>query len=90
VRRSVVNPSHSVLVMTSWTESVDIWELDPKKFSGRSAECHVRSDINGVISSLKKSASQKDWAAVRLSLKFEFISNGAIFCFDYDCGKFEI
>jgi len=68
VRRSVLNPSTSVLILTSWTESVDIWELDPKKFVGKSAQCHVRADINGVISSLKRTASQKDWPAVRNSI----------------------
>ena len=90
VRRSVNSPSRSVLIMTSWTESVDVWELDPKKFLGRAAKCHVRADIDGVVSKLKKNASEKDWPSVRLDSIREFFGRFRFFEFRQFCSKFEI
>ncbi len=64
VRRSVTNLTRSVEFLTSWTESTDVWELDPKKFVGSEAKCFVRSDIDDVVKTLRSTAAKKDWATV--------------------------
>ena len=65
LRRSVSNPTKTVLVMTSWTEATDIWELDPKEFYGPGALCNVDVDIDNVISTLRSAAAANDWLSVR-------------------------
>jgi len=64
LRRNVLNLSRPVLVMTSSTDSTDIFELDPRKFSGKHAQCHVADDLAAIIAKLRAAARKNDWTTV--------------------------
>lgn len=64
LRRNVSNLSRPVLVMTSSTESTDIFELDPRKFAAKNTQCHVADDLDAIIANLRAAGKKKDWTTV--------------------------
>ena len=64
LRRNVSSLSRPVLVMTSSTDSTDIFELDPRKFSAKHTQCHVPDDIGAIIAKLRAAGKKNDWTTV--------------------------